>query len=78
MPLTNTVEVARAVPEVETEYHFIPVPVATRLATVGKDPEQNDWDVEPAGATGGAGCVLTTILADADEIHPDALVTVYV
>ena len=28
------------------------------------------------GAVGAAGCVLMTTLADAIEIHPDALVTV--
>ena len=32
--------------------------------------------VPATGAAGVAGCELTTILADATEVHPEALVTV--
>ena len=39
MPLANTVVLANAVPPVDALYHLIPVPVATKLATV--EPLQN-------------------------------------
>ena len=36
------VVVARAVPPVAAEYHFMDVPVATKFATVGFDAEHNN------------------------------------
>ena len=70
--------VARAVPPVKVVYHFIAVPVATRAATVGEVPEQNDCVAVPVGAAGAAGCALIVTLADEAEIHPVEFVTVYV
>ena len=53
--LTAVVE-ANAVPPVATEYHFIAIPQAVKLAIVGFDTEQNDWEY----AIGGVLLVLKT------------------
>jgi hypothetical protein len=41
--------------------------------------EHEGWVVVPiTGAVGIGGCVLITILAEADEVHPEIFVTVKV
>ena len=57
----------------------VQVPVAGKplKATLPVAVAQVGWVIVPAiGAAGVAGCALMTILADAGEIHPAALVTV--
>jgi len=45
--------------------------------TLPVDTAQVGWVIVPTvGAVGVAGCALITILADAGEIQPEALVTV--
>ena len=42
MAVANAVVVTNAVPPLDAAYHFIAVPVAVKLATVGDAPEQKD------------------------------------
>jgi len=50
VPLTKAVLVLNALPPVLVEYHWIPVPVALRLATVPL--LQNACEAVPVGAAG--------------------------
>ena len=58
MPLTRAVLVLNALPPVFVEYHWIPVPVAVRLATVPL--LQKVWAALPEGA---AGAVIVAVTA---------------
>jgi hypothetical protein len=58
VPLTRTVLVFNALPPVFVEYHWMPVPVAARLATVPL--LQNAWVAVPVGA---AGAVMVAVTA---------------
>ena len=62
-------EVAIRFPPLAASYHFIEVPDADRLATVGNIPEQNVWVALPVGAP---GVVLTTAVTSSLDIlsHP--------
>ena len=75
MPVTNAVEVGSTVPPLETSYHCMLVPVADRLAIVGKEPEQNVCVADPVGAEGVA---FTTTVALALLLLPLISVTVTV
>ena len=54
MAVAKAVVVTNAVPPLDAAYHFIAVPVAAKLATVGDAPEQKDCVAEPVGAAGNA------------------------
>ena len=58
VPLTKAVLVLNALPPVLVEYHWMPVPVAVRLATVPL--LQNAWATLPVGA---AGAVIVAVTA---------------
>jgi hypothetical protein len=57
VPLTKAVLVLKALPPVLVEYHWIPVPVAVRLATVPL--LQNAWAELPVGAAGALMMAVT-------------------
>ena len=63
MLLVSAVEPDSGLPPLEAAYHWIAVPVAARLATVGLLAEQNDCDALPVGALGIAFTVSVTGLA---------------
>ena len=48
--MTKAVVVAKAVPPVAAPYHWIPVPVAVKSATVGAGVPQKSWLALPVGA----------------------------
>ena len=50
--MVRAVVLAKAVPPVDTLYHWIAVPVAERFATVGLFIAQKDCDADPVGAAG--------------------------
>lgn len=50
--MASAVAVDSAMPPVGLKYHLIPVPVAVRDATVGKEPLQKTCEAEPVGADG--------------------------
>jgi len=57
----------------------VQVPVAGKAfkTTLPVDVVQVGWVVVPTvGVAGDVGCELITMLAEAAEVHPDALVTV--
>ena len=56
VPFTNDAVGNNAVPDVETSYHLIAVPVADKLATVA--PLQNGW---VAVAVGAAVVLITAV-----------------
>ena len=56
--MTKAVLVPNALPPVLVEYHWMPVPVAVKLATVPL--LQNAWAKLPVGA---AGTVIVTVTA---------------
>ena len=58
VPLTSAVLVFNAVPPVLVEYHWMPVPVAVKFATVPL--LQNVWATLPVGA---AGAVMVAVTA---------------
>ena len=69
MPLTKAVEEANKFPPLAASYHFIEMPDADRLVTVGNIPEQNVWVALPVGAP---GVILTTAVTSSLDIlsHP--------
>ena len=71
--MTSAVEVGNTVPSVEFKYHFIPVPVAVREATVGKEPLQKACEVEPVGAGGFWVTVTVVDAGDDGPLHPFAV-----
>ena len=59
MPETNEVVLANAVPPVKAAYHFIAVPVATKLATVA---EVQKVCATAVGAVSGVMVTATDVL----------------
>jgi hypothetical protein len=57
VPLTRAVLVLNALPPVFVAYHWMPVPVAARLATVPL--LQNAWATLPVGAAGALMVAVT-------------------
>jgi hypothetical protein len=62
--LTRAVDVARGDPPLDAAYHWMLVPVAVRLATVGLAPEQKLCVALPVGA---AGLFTVTATANREE-----------
>ena len=62
--MASAVEVDSGLPPLEAAYHWIEVPVAARLATVGLLAEQKDCDALPAGADG----IALTVTEPAEEV----------
>ena len=58
VPVVSAVPALRGLPPVLVEYHWMPVPVAARLATVPL--LQNAWVAVPVGA---AGAVMVAVTA---------------
>ena len=58
VPVVSAVPALRGLPPVLVEYHWMPVPVAVRLATVPL--LQNAWATLPVGA---AGAVMVAVTA---------------
>ena len=62
--MASAVEVDSGLPPLEAAYHWIEVPVAAKLATVGLLAEQNDCDALPVGADGVVFTVAVTSSRD--------------
>ena len=59
MPLTRAVDEESNVPADAAVYHFMAVPVAAKLATVGDAEAQNVCEAVPVGTAGGAQIIFT-------------------
>ena len=68
--MPNAVVVGRAVPPVDVVYHFIPLPVAARFATVGLLLAQKVWGDEAVGAAG----LLTETTTASREVDSQPLI----
>jgi hypothetical protein len=65
--LTRAVDVASGDPPDEAAYHWMLVPVAVRLATVGLAPEQKLCVALPVGAEGVVVTVAATASLELDS-----------
>jgi hypothetical protein len=78
VPVERAVIVDRELPPVAVVYHFIPVPLAARLFTVGILIEQNDCGDAAVGASGAAVTVILTVAKDPVHVAPLVAVRVRV
>ena len=66
---TKLVVDAKGEPPLDAEYHWIPVPVAVRLATVGTGTAQNICGLVAVGAEGLLLTVAVTVVLE-EETQP--------
>jgi hypothetical protein len=71
--VASAVDVDNAIPSMGPKYHLIPVPVAVRDATVGKELLQKACKVEPVGADGFGVTVTVVDAGDDGPLHPFAV-----
>jgi hypothetical protein len=71
--VASAVDVDNAIPSMGPKYHLIPVPVAVRDATVGKELLQKACEVEPVGADGFGVTVTVVDAGDDGPLHPFAV-----
>jgi hypothetical protein len=70
--LISAVPEPSGVPPLAAAYHWIELPVAAKLATVGLLPEQNDCEALPVGAAGVLFTVAVTSRREALS-HPETV-----